>query len=68
VSDIAMKSLKNWLAIPGNRMSRIADLLGYKSSVVIDQWIRRNHIPDFRVEQVMEILKNDKSVKSSKKG
>lgn len=61
--DIA--KLKYWLTLRGNSQVKLAGILGYTSSIAIDNWIARDRIARNRLLQVMEIIEND-IAKSSK--
>lgn len=51
--------LKLWLTIGDNSQVKLAYMLGYRSSVVIDNWIAKEEIPHHRLNQVMEIVERD---------
>lgn len=59
--------LKLWLAIGDNSQVKLAYMLGYRSSIVIDNWIAKKEIPHHRVNQVMEIIESELSVAGKKR-
>lgn len=52
-----LKKLKAWLKKPGNSKSKLAYLLGYKSSSTITNWLSRKSIPEYMTPQLKEIFK-----------
>ena len=51
------KKLERWLKKKGNSKSKLAYLLGYKSSSTISNWITRGSIPEYIEPQLKNILK-----------
>jgi polyhydroxyalkanoate synthesis regulator phasin len=49
-------TLKKWLKTGSNSKVKLATLLGYKSSTVVDQWIRRGRIAERQKMQVAKII------------
>jgi hypothetical protein len=58
-----IKALKLWLKKPGNSAAQIAVALGYKSSVVVNQWIHRGRIPQHQIHWVMKFIKTGEGPK-----
>lgn len=52
-----LSSVKKWLKKDGNTKAKLAYALGYKSSVAIAMWIKRNRIPEHMKQRTMEIIK-----------
>lgn len=51
-----IKLLRLWLSVEGNTQTKIAAAFGYKSSIVINQWLRRGVIPSHQLPRVMEYI------------
>lgn len=49
-----LRAVKKWLEKENNSQALLAAKLGYTSSAVIAQWLRRNSIPTHMRERVMQ--------------
>lgn len=56
MQDKVLKSLVKWLKEEKNSKSLLASKLGYKSSTVVDQWIKRQSIPSYTIRTLADIL------------
>lgn len=63
----AINQLKIWLSNPENGKAKLASLLGYDSSVVIGNWVRRKKIPKHQLTRVLEIIRKEQNVTNKKK-
>jgi len=54
-----VNELKAWLKKKGNTKTEIAWLLKYKSTSVIDKWLRTGLIPQREVMRVTEIIRRE---------
>jgi hypothetical protein len=52
-----IKALIKWLNKEGNSETKIADHLGYNSSVAIYQWLKRGRIPFHQIDAVENFIK-----------
>ena len=49
-----LRAVIKWLGQENNSQTLLASRLGYKSSAVVAQWIRRNKIPNHMKERIMQ--------------
>lgn len=56
-SDKILINLNKWLKKGDNSKTKLANHLGYTSSVAIDMWIRRKSIPNYMKQRVKEFIK-----------
>lgn len=49
-------AIRKWLKKPGNKATRLAAELGYKSSSTISAWLSKGVVPDRAVDALMKIL------------
>lgn len=54
-----VSKLTAWLKQPGNTQAKLAYLLGYETSNVVTQWIKRERIPKHAEWRVLEIIDKD---------
>jgi hypothetical protein len=63
-----VKLLRLWLSVEGNTQAKIAAAFGYKSSIVINQWLRRGAIPSHQLPRVMEYIQHGGFFNTGKEG
>ena len=51
-----IKMLKEWLEKPENTKVKLASALGYNSSTVVDQWLKRKRIPKHAQARLIKII------------
>jgi len=51
-----LKAIKKWLKKEGNTEALLAAKLGYTSSVAIKMWFKRENVPSYQREKLMEVL------------
>ncbi len=49
-------AIKEWLQKPGNSPARLAGLLGYSTSMTVNQWLIRGRVSKWRVAEVMNLI------------
>ena len=59
--------LKKWLKKDGNTKAKLAYLMGYESSLVIDKWLSRQEIPAKAEQYFFTIIKQGASSVKNKK-
>ena len=52
-----LKKLKKWLSKKDNSTTKLAYLMGYKSSSTVTNWITRGSIPSHAEQQLKTLLK-----------
>lgn len=55
-----IEQVKKWSDREGNGYAKLAFLLGYKSSSVIQMWIAKGEIPHYQIDHVRNIIHGER--------
>jgi len=56
MQDKVLKCLEKWLKDENNSKLVLASKLGYRSSTVVDHWLKRKRLPSYTIKPLAEII------------